>query len=214
FELAAWRDGEKGSTAIGRLRDGGTQLGRLAGPSSMARMTRTFSPDGRWLVELLYPGESGRNHLRVWDCRAQRVVLDQPGPWSSGTPAFHPSAPQVLLQGENTTLRVVELPSGGERRRSPPQFRGARAAFSPDGRRVALASLDIPAQVVDAETWQPVATLAEIGATTAVAWNPVAAWQVVFGDAGGVLHVWDANHDARYPLSRPHGGSVEELQFS
>ena len=84
--------------------------------------------------------------------------------------------------------------------------------FSPDGQRVATASLDGTAKVWDATTGDIMATLNHEGGVSTVAFSPNAK-QILTSSAGGIVKVWDANTWTTVTTLN-HEGGIRSAIFS
>ena len=88
------------------------------------------------------------------------------------------------------------------------------AAFSPDGKRVATASLDRTARLWDAETGKQIAVLqAHAGAVRSAAFSPDGK-RVATAFDDGTARLWDAETGKQIAVLQAHAGAVNSAAFS
>ncbi|MFO0897425.1 MAG: WD40 repeat domain-containing serine/threonine-protein kinase [Pirellulales bacterium] len=173
---------ELGSVAIANDRSG-TRIVSLAGLSSSTYATapdrfdelpatRILSECGRWLAEIGYVIAAESNlRIRVWDRQTAQVVFEKTFDEVGMSPVFHPNG-RDLLHLYHHRIQLYRLETGELIAESPPRFRPCKAAFSDDGRYLALASPDHPIEIIDVDKWAPRATIPEAPPAASVAWLP------------------------------------------
>jgi WD40 repeat protein len=132
----------------------------------------SYAPDGRSLVAIDIGG-----FVRVWDASNGRIIREigdpRAAPWRISSPreiALSPDGPSlamievkppgrlqlyVLIGPDKGSIRLWELPTGRERARLSFERLDARSlAFSPDGRRLAVAVTDGTVRLFDPATGQ------------------------------------------------------------
>lgn len=178
--------------------------GEHAGLPSM----RGISPNGQWVFE----HKADPMRLLVWNRYDGHLVLDDNQ--ANRFTAFHPKEHQILYFDQGRRLRLFDLKHGIMVSQSPDRFREPRLAFSHDGSLVALASDDMPAEIIDPSNWQTIASLPEIGSTCAVAWHPSEP-RVFFGTADGRIYSSEIAADWRTRLvSDRHSAAVDRIVVS
>jgi WD40 repeat protein len=104
-----------------------------------------WSPDGRWLLARLDTG-SGPASTAVWDMSRGEVATTLPGLVQARAADFAPDGRTLALGTTDGELVLVELPSGRELVRRPPESEDQRVsalAFAPDGAQlVAIVTAD------------------------------------------------------------------------
>src|SRR5262249_23960716 len=110
-------------------------------------------------------------------------------------------------------LRILELPSCREVRRSPGRFPDARVAVSPDETTAAVAMPNGAAEIIDLRTWQTIATIPEVQRSKAVTWRQNGDF-VVFGCENGSLHIYYPRLKQGHPLSGSHTMEVVDIVIS
>jgi WD40 repeat protein len=166
-----------------------------------------YSPDGRRLATA--DGHVINPVLKVWDATEGRELLSLKG----STVAFSPDGGRLVaclrmvakVWDADTGREVLTVRHGADLR---------QAIFSPDGRRLATASLDKTAGVWDAEKGKRLLVLrGHKGPVTAVAFSPDGS-RLATGSLDQTTKVWDA-HTGKELFTLPgHRGEVKHVGFS
>lgn len=196
--------------------DGGQTLLDLPAPPRSGphyRTPRHVAPGKRWLIEFtIHPAsEMLEPRLRIFDRHAQRWTVDRACPEIQYPPAVLADGRHAILPGVDSALCEIDLLTGVETRRSPPQF--GRIALAPDGKHAAIASRNEAPRIIRLADWQTVETLSDAGTAISVAWSGDGA-HVVFGGGQGRLWQWDVYPKIGYPLNSGHRADVQHLCFS
>lgn len=170
-----------------------------------------FSADGRQLAVASRGGTA-----RVWE-------LFPPQPGLRHLPSrdvtwveFDATAEHALVAGGGAEgeVRIYVTATGGVRSSAKfpaNRIRGAR--FSPDGTRVLVFGSDTAAQVLAAETGQPVLPpLSHAASPVDALWSADGKWIATAAGPGGA-HLWSA-HDGRHLGTIPHSNHVLAIAFS
>jgi WD40 repeat protein len=179
-------------------------------------LTLAFSPDGRRLASA-NPFEP----VRVWDVQTGRTVLSFEEPHGAMALAFSPDGRTLASACMSGTVRLWDAGTGKLVR----SLRGYRGwvnglAFSPDGKKVALAGAD--SQTI--HLWE-VATGKDLrpqhghrGDVQAVAYSPDGRLLASGGgdrqDGDTAVRLWDARTGRELRLLEGHAGRVHCLAFS
>lgn len=177
-----------------------------------------YSPDGRLIATMGIHGD-----VRLWDAATGEPIgnliaaVDDFG----NSMAFSPDG-RTLAVSFNTYVQLFDAHSGaltgtitGEGLVSEIGYNlgVGQICFSPDGRRLALANLDIATQVWDLESLQLVmSTQGGDFANIAIACSPDGTFLANAGQAG-VVRVYDA-HDGTLVYQFDLGGFIHSLSFS
>ncbi len=173
----------------------------LAGQTGAVNVLR-FSPDGQWLAS---GGDDST--ARLWDVKTgEPLGPPLPHPASVSSLFFSPDATRLATVCADQSLRLWEVPAGrlvlGPVPANDFRFKrptAAAAAFSPDGRRLAVAS-ESAARVLDATTGAELAgPVKHRGRINSVAFSPDGATVLTVCD-GREARLWEAATGApRFP---------------
>jgi WD40 repeat protein len=182
---------------------GGTLLRTLTGHDNQAYRP-VFSPDGTRVA-----AGSGHFAVRVWDVASGREILalNDHRTWSWCV-AFDPEGKR-LVSADAAGWIIVRDADGRPLHRFRGHEKGVNhLAFSPDGRRLATASLDRRCRIWDAATWREIRALRRDDQTfEAVAWHPDGT-RLAAGDDAAVI-VWDTEADRiLHRLATPGKGLI------
>ena len=140
--------GSGDGTAIRWNLDTGEQMGQFNLGRSLNDLA--VGPGGKWAVAADYgePGGTGGSIVQ-WDLASGAVIRRLPAP-AVNRVAISPDGRYVLSVGQDSTVRLWDLPGGREVARLVGHTNlVARAAFTPDGRSAVTTSLDGTVRVWD-----------------------------------------------------------------
>jgi WD40 repeat protein len=141
-----------------------------------------FSPRGDLLL-------LAAQTVSVWDWRRQSIAWRCPhGDFIPDAVAFHPNNRQVAVGRAGGTVAVFDVQSGEEVRQVELEGRPTRLAFSPDGKRLAVACHARKlVEIHDLEAGRALQSWDEPAGPWGVAWHP----------AGQLLAVWTSDFGIR-----------------
>src|SRR5262249_51268076 len=151
--------------------------------------------------------------LRVWDRTAGKWSEYPQGIMGASRVVFHPTRPEFALACADSIIRVYDLATCTEIRRSPGRFPVSSIAYNPRGDRLAVASASRPSEIIDAATWETIASVPDAGAARCAAWAPDGN-RVFFGNLDGRSYCWYMDSLTGHPLVNHHAGPVEDLAIS
>jgi WD40 repeat protein len=202
---------EDGTAAIWDA-ETGRRLITLAGHKKGSWIGVGFSPDGTTLVTTDTAGA-----LRLWDARTGRLERELSAPGALCGAVFSPDGTGVsagLCAESGGTAFVWDARTG----KRVLTLRGAQSwilwvAFSPDGSRIASASLDGTTKVWDAKTGEELLTLSQGGWVLTAAFSPDGR-SVATGGTDGTARIWNATTGAPGLVLSGAGTAVGDVEFS
>jgi serine/threonine protein kinase/WD40 repeat protein len=152
--------------------------------------TAVLSPDGRWAATGTHNGFG----VRVWDGRTGKAATELLPGERSTRPHFSPDG-RWLLIATGTEFGIWETGTWRPVRQIPLEQTGdvaAAAAFSLDGKVLAVAVSLTAVRLWDADTWRPLARVQgpDADLIRQVAFTPDGTRLLVWGP-GGTIRVWD-----------------------
>ena len=211
---------EDGSVAIW---DGetGERLLKFSAQQANRFVQLDFSPDGTKLVSTDGFGSERAGSIRLWDSRNGELELEWSPPGAICGITFSPDGKLVAggvcsyKQGNAGRAFVWDVRTGQQIL----TLEGhadiiADLAFSPDGSRIASASIHRDAKVWDAETGEELLTLTgHSGLVTGVAFSPDGRL-VATASTDGTARIWDAETGSPVLVLSGHGGANSDVEFS
>jgi WD40 repeat protein len=182
-----------GTWAVG-ARDGrvrlwsaaGDEQRSLEGPENLQELL--FSPDGRWLAAR---GEASAT-VRVWDVASGQVLATLTGHQGPVVVSrFSPDGSRLVTLGNDKLIRVIDTGTWTVARTLELKVWPMSAAFSPDGRRLAVGCADGVGVVWNVEEGEQVGLLTRHqGETPVIEYSPDGRLILTGGDQTASL--WDA----------------------
>lgn len=170
-----------------------------------------FSADGALLATT---GDDGA--ARVWDPGTQDLVHSIEGDGSVWLPSFSPDGNLLAaswVSEAEAVVRVVDLPSGETLAELGPFDDLAASAFSPDGRRLAVADGAV-VQVFDLAMREATMTLeGHSGLVAAIRWSPDRR-SIATGSHDRTVAVWSADTGEQRFLLAGHTWGVSGIAWS
>jgi WD40 repeat protein len=191
-------DAEGRILAVARLgtSTGGASVVDLQSPTTTARhlthpmaVSAAVSPDGRWIAT----GVHGGSGVRVWETRSGELVRELVPNYLDTLVTFSPDG-RWLATGHAGVLAIWE--AGSWRQVHQLKEQGGDnipyAAFTADGKLLAVTISPSRTELVDTATWRPLARLQgpDSDSVVLLGFTPDGTKLVVAREAGGV-RVWD-----------------------
>jgi WD40 repeat protein/tRNA A-37 threonylcarbamoyl transferase component Bud32 len=210
-KLERYAHGDDRRVVLVRQAGGDREVARLlalAGPEGSVHPF--WSPDGRFLALNTWALEEAL----VWDLHADRVVQRFPaGPERITVLAFSPDSRSFLTSRANRSLVLHDLWGGKERRWRTP-LQADRAAFAPDGRRLACSNVSAPAiLILDVRTGEALQTLVHPAELWGLAWSPDGRL-LAAGCDDRKAYVWDTANWRQQAVLEGHQKPVTAVVFS
>lgn len=171
-----------------------------------------FSPDGRQVLT----GSSGLT-IQAWDPAGGKSLPNPltPVPRFTTRLTFSPDGRKLCSLHRQSFAHLFDLTTGKESLLGDHRSEVSSAAFSPDGRLLAVGSMDGVVGLWDVNTVKLLhrCTSYGMGWVHAVAFSPNGRWVVAGGNGPG-LHVWEAEtglHQGKYTGQK---GAVRALAFT
>jgi WD40 repeat protein len=195
---------------------------RLLEGHSRGINSAAFSADGTRIVT----GSTDQT-AKVWDSATGTNLFSLPGDGAEVTcVAFSPDGQRIVLGGEDGAVRMFEAATRKElatlKAPTPKTGNGKPGtgmiveglAFSPDGRRIVVASSDHTASVLDATSGEEFFTLkGHSDSVRSVAFS-LDGHRIVTGSDDQTAKVWDADRDPQLATLQGHTGWVWSVSFS
>lgn len=208
---AVWTN--QGKSVVTACADGTSRLWDAASATIVASVEHkglsavAINPDGsRWATG------AADGTIRVWD-RATRKVLSTNNVAGSVRLVDFNSTGNRLLAVGGSAVHVWGMVGDGYHTLLTHQEDVTDAAFSPDGGRVATASLDDTARVWDGTTGQPLTPPLKYGSDVlCIAFSPEGR-RVIAGGDDNTARIWDAATGEPLGPPLPHSGNVYRTVF-
>jgi serine/threonine protein kinase/WD40 repeat protein len=200
---------DAGHCAIYRV-DGGAAPVRIPNTSPAEWCIPRFGPDGRLLAVWF-----GSGRLRLWRLDGPGPVLvteDQSGAGHYGSLGFRPDGAEVILTTPDGGLALIDTNSGRKRVLPRGEGRACKAAFHPDGLRLAVVSERGGKHFAEVRALDDPQSSDRIelpAAINHVAWSPDGR-RIAVASGDGRLYVWDLGQPGSKSLvmSGPSGALV------
>jgi WD40 repeat protein/tRNA A-37 threonylcarbamoyl transferase component Bud32 len=172
-----------------------------------------WSPDGRFLAVNTWAAAPHKESL-VWDLHAGRVVQRFPaGPECINVLAFSPDSRSFVTSRADKSIGLHDL-SGGKERRFRTPLQADRAAFAPDGRRLACSNCTAPAVLIlDVVTGEALQSLVHPAELWGLAWSPDGRL-LAAGCDDRKAYVWDTATWRQQAVLEGHQRPVCTVAFS
>ena len=195
-----------GAVSVRRIGDGGEVARRASTGQPITWLN--FSPDGRYLAASMDAA------IFIWDVRQDRTIFSIPRrPLGFD---FSPDGRQAAI-GEAGVMHLFDLAQGRERLTFPTGFADQRTAFSPDGRRLAVAGVwQSPAvRVFDCETGalREEMILPQTNATSPPSWHPDGE-RLAVGGANGRAYLFHVPDRRLLAVLEGHAQDVVDVRFT
>jgi WD40 repeat protein len=169
-----------------------------------------WSPDGNYIAT-----DSRDGTARIWDAATGTELFrfrnNQAGESVLNSIDWSPQGEQLLTMG-SIYNQIWNLPA------QPPNLIGhleglKAAGWSPDGQRIATASLDGTARIWEAASGELLRTLDHAGAVEDLAWSPDSA-SLATADQGGTVRVWRVDSGASSEMPNADGYRFSSLGWA
>ena len=186
--LSVARLGSSGGASVLDLESPSSAVRRVTHP--IAAVSTSMSPDGRWVTTGVHKGLG----VRVWEASSGRLVRELIPNEHNTQAGFSPDGKWLLTRTANEFC-LWEVGSWERVRVQRPE-RGVdgpgSAAFTPDGKVLAITLSPSIVQLIEVDGWRPLARLhgPDPDPVTLQGFTPDGGRLIVARTAGGV-HVWD-----------------------
>jgi eukaryotic-like serine/threonine-protein kinase len=205
----------QGNLRLRRVRDG-RELRCFSSPGPR-KGGAFFSPDGRWLAQKYFVGDTVE--LRVYELDRGELMLAVPVAAIGSALHFHPDAHSISFIGADHRIHLYDLDKGKEWKSLATRTDSSAIVFDPSGKRFAMFNrprqLDLEPstiQIVDLQTEQVLQALEQPAGVFPVAWHPEGRLLAV-PCADFHVHVWDAVSGEQTSLLRGHQAEVVGAVF-
>jgi WD40 repeat protein/tetratricopeptide (TPR) repeat protein len=205
-----------GAVVVRRL-DDDRELVRLPAPErrDFWHADLVFSPDGALLAAHYFGSEVDR--LRIWHLAERKLLGSLEKRRGDTQPLFHPDGRRLLFQAPEGGIAVWDRRERRVVRRLPLDFAPNHLALDPDGRRLAVNSVDEAAPrvaIIDLETSRVLADWTSQVGVGALAWSADGQLLAVGGGGEGRVYVWNVRREALASVLQGHTANIVRAQFA